>query len=458
MNEELLTATTGWCDAWWDPEAGLLWNPEGSFDELAPARSLHLVPQSAWYALGLLARDGTGDRERATRALDRLCDLQYDEPGSVWHGTFARFPEWPPPRPGAVEWVDYDPNWRQFLATTFTLCRRSFALPARLDERLGAAIDLAIAGEPADRVGAWYSNIALMKAWLDAEHGDRIAAEGFATEIVARFDEHGAFDEYNSPTYYGIDLFALGLWRSHASSPLLREAGARIEAALWTDVARWYHAGLGNLCGPYSRAYGMDLADYAGLLGLWMWDAAGRAAAPFPDLAGTFGHSHDVSFGACVALLGARVPPPARPALTDVPGEHTVAQEVLAGAEATGWLAERVMIGAAAGIGFPARGQYHPATVHWSGGWLRLRHPAALDAAASPGRLEAVARQPGPATAVVRADGAVRVDGRRWALPGLVMDVTTDGGPWVLESDGAGLHKLRSADATRVDLEVVDVP
>lgn len=454
MNEELLAATTGWCDRWWDPEEGLLWNPEGSFDELAPARSLHLVPQSAWYALGLLARDAEGDRERAARILVRLCDLQYDEPGSVWHGTFARFLEWPAPGPGAVEWVDYDPNWRQFLATTFTLCRRLFELPVHVDRRLGDAIALAVAGEPDGRVGAWYSNIALMKAWLDVEHGDRVAAEAFAGEIVARFDERGTFDEYNSPTYYGIDLFALALWRSHSSSALLRDAGARIEAALWTDVARWYHAGLGNLCGPYSRAYGMDLAEYAGLLGLWVWDAAGREAAPFPDLGAPFGHSHDVSFGACVALLGAAIPPAARAALTDFPGEHTVAQEVFAGAEATGWLADRVMIGAARGIDVPARGQYHPATLHWAGGWLRLRHPAALDALASPGRLQATARQPGPATVVARTDGPAQVDGRRWALPGLTVDVATDGEPWVAEPPAGGVVKLRSAGATRIELEV----
>ena len=27
---------------------------------------------------------------------------QYDEPGTVWHGTFARFAEWPEPDAGAV--------------------------------------------------------------------------------------------------------------------------------------------------------------------------------------------------------------------------------------------------------------------------------------------------------------------------------------------------------------------
>ena len=39
----------------------------------------------------------------------------------MWHGTYARFAEWPEPTDGAVEWVDYDPNWRQFVGTTLAL-------------------------------------------------------------------------------------------------------------------------------------------------------------------------------------------------------------------------------------------------------------------------------------------------------------------------------------------------
>ena len=55
---ELLDASMAWIDPWWDPEVGLLWNMEGAYDEIGPARSIHLVPQSAWYAAGLLFRQG----------------------------------------------------------------------------------------------------------------------------------------------------------------------------------------------------------------------------------------------------------------------------------------------------------------------------------------------------------------------------------------------------------------
>ena len=258
-----------WCDRWYDDEASLLWNPEGAYDEVAPPRTIHLVPQSAWYAAGLVER---GDVERAADVFRRLCTLQYDQPGTIWHGTFARFAESEQPKPGAIEWIDYDPNWRQFLGTTFSLVMAQFpdALPSDVTDAMRAAIDLAIAGEPPERVPPSYSNIALMRAWLEVEHGDaerRAAAESYASEVVALFDEFGAFEEYNSPTYYGIDLYALALWARHSSSDALRRDGGRIEEAVWNDVARWWHAGLVNLCGPWSRSYGMDMRTYAALLG-----------------------------------------------------------------------------------------------------------------------------------------------------------------------------------------------
>ena len=280
----LSAAATAWMDRSWDPEVGLLWNMEGSFDELAAPRTLHLVPQSAWYAVGLLARRADDDVDRARRTIEAVAAMQYDEPGTVWHGTFARFREWPHPHEDAREWVDYDPNWRQFVGTTFALllADHADALADATVDADAAAIELAVVGEPDGRVPAWYSNIALMKAWLDVEAGRVAEGERFAEEVVEAFRTNGAFLEYGSPTYYGIDLYALALWRSRSSSPRLRAWGEEVEAALWRDVGRWYHADLRNLCGPYARAYGMDMTVYAALLGPLDvgWARAGCRSVP----------------------------------------------------------------------------------------------------------------------------------------------------------------------------------
>jgi hypothetical protein len=448
---ELLDVSMAWMDPWWDPEVGLLWNMEGSYDEIGPARSIHLVPQSAWYAAGLLFRDGPGDVDRASETIEAILATQYrDWRAAEWHGTFARFFEAPlPPVSGAVMWLDYDPNWRQFIGTTFQLLLQDGLVPAALEERVREAVALAVSSEPPDRVAPWYSNIALMRAWLEVEHG-RPGAEEYAAEIVRLFDEHGAFEEYNSATYYGIDLYALALWRDRSSSPLLREAGARIEEAVWRDVARWYHPGMRNLCGPWSRSYGMDLTVYASLLGLWMWPALGREEAPFPPIDRPFEHAHDLTHGPLADRLGPVIPADVLPALRSFAGEHVVTQRITSSRVATGWLSERVMCGGEWGdIRASARGQFHPATVHWAlpdggVGWIRLVHPAPARAEAAPGQLR-IELSPhakrGPVAPELWVSSG-EAGGEPWSgLPGL--DVEVEGpAPEAVERDGE-LWKVR---------------
>lgn len=443
---DLAAASLAWTERWFDPDVGLLWNPEGAFDEEAPPRSVHLVPQSAWFALGLLARDDPGDRATAASVIEALVADQYDEPGTAWHGTFHRFHESPDPRPGAVEWVDYDPNWRQFVGTTFALVLRRHGerLDPALASRMEAAIRLAVEGEPPERVQASYSNIALMRAWLEVEAGEREGrrdwvqrGEALGGAVVERFDRHGAFDEYNSPTYYGVDLYALALWCREPVSAELAAGGAGVEAALWRDAARWYHAGLRNVCGPFTRSYGLDMGRYAGLLGLWVWEALGRDLAPYPDLGGRFEHSHDTTMGPVVAELGAAIPPEAVASLRAFDGERTVEQVVSEelGRVATGWLAPEVMLGGERGLlGTYAMGQYMPATGHWHGGALRVEHHAPTSATASPGRLQVEVRphhRDGPKPVEVVVDDPRRED-LAWAgstlwLPGLALEVRGPG-------------------------------
>src|SRR5688500_4075018 len=46
MTSDLAPTATAWMDRWYDAGAGLLWNPPGSYDELAAPQTVHLVPQS----------------------------------------------------------------------------------------------------------------------------------------------------------------------------------------------------------------------------------------------------------------------------------------------------------------------------------------------------------------------------------------------------------------------------
>ena len=438
MTDPSLLATA-WMGQAWDEGVGLLWNPAGAFAEVTDGpRSVHLVRETAWYAIGLLRRAGADDHRRAERALHAVIDHQYDAPGQPWHGTFVRFPEWPPPTAGAVEWVDYDPNWRQFVGTALAVAVSDFALSTPLDASARAAVALAVASEPPDRVPPTYANIALMRAWLDAWAGR--PDHSFSRRIDAAFTRHGCFVEHNSPTYYGVDLFALGLWQRHDAPVELQEIGARIEGALWTDVARWWHPGLGNLCGPYSRAYGMDLRGYVSGLALALWCA--DLPAPLPDLtAAVIPHGHDLGLAPLLQHVGVRVPMRVRPAFEAFGGPHTVAQVVddQPRRVATGWLDDTVLLGGEADDAGPqSRGQRHIATIHWrlpdgSVGWLRLVHHGPTSATVSRRQLDVTLRahpRRGPQPSEWESNVTpVHVTASRWELPGLELAVATNAIP-----------------------------
>jgi len=437
---QLLSASSAWMDQYWDEAQGLLWSPGDVADPLHPQLGLdHMVRESAWYALGLFMRNAPGDVERAVRALGAILTDQFDEPGQTYHGTFRRAPEEPHPPESPVEWKDYDPNWREFIITTMAilLIEHERQLPPALADKIDLAIRRAVEGTLQRELKATYTNIALMNAFMLCFAGQRLnepawteRGEAMAQEIHGLFRRHDAFEEFNSPTYYGPDLYALAAWRVYGNS-LLRQLGAEIEAALWTDIARFYHAGLRNLCGPFDRSYGMDMRRYVALLGEWIWLVTGQAGAPFPGLDRPFAHSADFCFGPCVAILGAQVPREAQSHLLAFQGERQIERIISDSPRrvATAWLAPDIMIGGeSTDRARPGSAHFHPATVYWRAGadevgWIRLCHTQPLDARASADRLDVVGA--GEFYFQICAPGlsANLIGSRGWQLPGLEVQV-----------------------------------
>jgi hypothetical protein len=367
-----LDAVRRWADASFDPDAALVWNPPGSLDDegIAP-RTLHQVPQSAWYLLDLLER---GDAETAARIADALLDLQYDDPGTPWDGTFARFLEWPHPGDGAVEWDDYDPNWRQFVGISFALALRHHRslLGAELAGRLEASIGRAVAGEQAAGRLHWhYTNIALQHAWLLVEAGEVEAGEALAEDIWSHWREHRSFPEYNSPTYDGVDLWALALWRGHSGSAMLRGRGSELEQGLWKTVADRFHADLANIAGPYTRAYGLDSERYVAKAAVVM-DVAGITDPPLPPTLTSASHSHDLLSIPALRLAPPRLPDTAREHLERFVGERLVHEVITTWPtrrESSAWLGDDLMIGAEHGdSNWSGWYQFVAGTVHWRRG------------------------------------------------------------------------------------------
>jgi len=424
----------------WDEAMGLLWGSEDA-RHLPPH---HSIRGSLWYAFGLLMRDGPEDTGRAVRVIETVLAYQLDAQDRVFHGTFLRAPEEPYPPLEAVIWRDYDPNWREFIVTALALVLLEYVdqLPGSLVEQIDAATRKAIAGARARGLSAAYTNIALMHAFMLCFAGRRFDeptwfadGEQMAREVHRLFKQQDAFAEYNSPTYSGVDLYALALWRSYPElSPLLAQLGSQMEAALWQEVAQYYHADLRNLAGPYDRSYGMDMRRYVAVLGIWMRLVMDKTRAPFPDTDHPFEHEHDLGLVPLIAFLGAQVPLPALEHFVAFRGERQI-ERVLADAPprvVTAWLGhERMLGGEFTSLTAPQSTQLHPATIHWridpeQIGWARLVYFEPVDARASKDRLEITTTS--QISFLICAPGARSEQIKRdsWCLPQLPVRVETN--------------------------------
>lgn len=470
--QALLAASVRFGDSLWDDRAALLWS---AVKPTAGASRKHQVRETVWYALGLMLRDGPGDRARSLRAIDTVLGQQINDKGQPWDGTFFRSPEEPQPGQFSQRWFEYDPNWRQFIGTSFALILIHYSdrLPPQMCTRMDDAIRRAIEGEIGEkRLVPSYTNIALMHGFLWAFAGQRLhrpewvrAGEEWAAEVYAGFKKHGAFEEYNSPTYYGVDLYGLALWRAHGPTDRLRQLGAEMEADLWRDIAAYYHAGLRNMAGPYDRSYGMDMTHYVALTGLWLGLVLDPKIAPLPDLNNPLEHALDFVATSGVALLGAKIPADAMHHFEKFQGERQVTRIITDQRTATAWLGEHVMIGGEStslsrSAGPTSRTIFCPATIHWRTptgaiGWVWLRDTPRIDARASKNTLTVTAI--GDSVFRLSAPGltAANLTRNRWNLPGLTENLETDATSFAV-TPGENFIEIKYSEATRFVLHTVE--
>jgi hypothetical protein len=280
-----------------------------------------------------------------------------------------------------VVWKSYDPNWREFILCAFVLILEYFEkvldhkTVCRMDDAAKKAVEGAIA-RSRSMFSPLNTNIEIMHVFVLDYFGNRFKnayassyALNYAEQFWKKYSEYHAVNEFNSPTYCGVDLTAVGFLRKFASQPRIRELGEKLETGLWEDISEFYNPAMLNMCGPFSRNYEMDMSRHTAMhalmfLGLGMDRFAGR---PF---------NTESDHNTLLVLSGVHIPDHVQARLLETGVERTVKRQFHELSErgdprdnaalctATAWITDSLMTGAMSGSK-NVSGQLHPATVYW---------------------------------------------------------------------------------------------
>lgn len=193
-------------------------------------------------------------------------------------------------------------------------------LPEELVTRVVHSLKIASAGAirrngtfpEEDDLVIGYSNIQLMRNLVVGWTGQRINNQTFINfahhngeHLYSLFSREGAntLGEYNSPVYAGISMVALGMHLKYGPEDLLlsTQAGTMVNE-IWKDIAERYNPFLGNMAGPYDRAYCRDGTIVHVAIAMFWWGLFGEEFAPSPPR-GETGMQYNLAQGSAAALI-----------------------------------------------------------------------------------------------------------------------------------------------------------
>ncbi|MGA2496978.1 MAG: hypothetical protein ABSH20_04520 [Tepidisphaeraceae bacterium] len=206
------------------------------------------------FAASLIYLEAGGDVSRVKAMLEVAAKMQDRDETSKTYGNFR----WNWNRPEIV-----DRNAVDFCMEGGSLIwlRHRDKLPAGIREPLKKMLELGTEGCMRHRVGDSYTNIALMSAANLVLLGEGLDNPKATEEGLKRLDAAVKYTlangthEYDSPTYYGVDLDVLGVLEAQCKSDAACAQAKRLLDLFWTDIAASYFPGGKKLTGPNSRTY-----------------------------------------------------------------------------------------------------------------------------------------------------------------------------------------------------------
>lgn len=350
----------------------------------------HTVRSSANYALSVLMC--SCDTEKAARIIQAIIDCQYTIEGQVYYGTYKRFLEESDPPVNPTVWKDYDPNWREFMATVFAVILSEYGkvLPEDTVERMKSSARRAVTGSTQRYLAddtPMNTNIELMHIFITEFYGRMFSDIEMLQQSKAalkRFYDYYQLNntvcEFNSTTYYGVDFIALSCIKKYSKDAELLKTANEIYEGLWRNFAHFYNVSLKNPCGPYARCYEMEMTEHSSI-GAILYKNFGDI---YKDMAGINCESFTDPL---IVMTDVKIPEHLREYFITEQPERLIEHKFTELCElhpkgnrhfpctATAFISEKFMMGALRGSKNTS-GQLHPGTIFWKHQghlyWIRL--------------------------------------------------------------------------------------
>lgn len=245
----------------YDPEEHMIKRPFSSpgYHTTLKGGFVHPTRESLTYAVGLLDSGEEELRVRAIEVLKKVVSLQDTNPEHSTYGIWSWFYEEPLDKMSPPDW-----NWADFCGKELLQVALDHfdRLPEDVRDMVRKSIIHAVNSIMKRDVGPSYTNIAIMGTYVTLVAGELFGIDRFLEygrqRLKRIYDHtlyHGAFTEYNSPTYTMVALEDLSRMLLHVKDPSCRRITEELHHIGWECVAHHFHAPTWQWAGPHSRCY-----------------------------------------------------------------------------------------------------------------------------------------------------------------------------------------------------------
>lgn len=222
---------------------------------------VHTTNGSLGYAYERMNRGEEGDFKEAQAILRRVVPLQDTDPAHDTYGIWSYFMEEPLDKMAPPDW-----NWADFCGKELLhiFMEHGERLDADVREMVRQAVIHCCNSIRRRDMGPHYTNISIMGALITMAAGEAFSLESLIAYAKKRIDtlyefnmSHGAFQEYNSPSYTWVVVDNLAALMPYIKDEDCRKKFQDINDLAWRCIAEHYHYQTKQWAGPHSRFYAM---------------------------------------------------------------------------------------------------------------------------------------------------------------------------------------------------------